>query len=971
MIPILFEKTETAFTTNGIGRLSDAVSCVITEERNGIFELSMEYPMSGLHFDEIEEERIIYAQPRPGASNQAFRIYEVSKPINGIVTVNARHISYILNKTVVMPYTAGSCAAAFEGINSHIIGTSPFTYWTDKSVTASFSLITPTTVRAMLGGTEGSILDTFGTGEYEWDMYTVKFYLHRGQDNGVTIRYGKNLTDLENETTMENVYTAIVPYYASEGTVVTLPEGVIYGEHISDYSELMTIPVDMTERFAETVPTEAQLRAAGESYIERSDNWKLGQNINISFVDLADTEEYKNVATLQRVNLCDTVTVIHQELGVTAKAKVIKAVYNVLKGRYDSLELGDARTDLSQAVLESAGITGTIPTKSFVESAISKATAKISGGLGGYVVLKPNANGEPEEILIMDTPDISTAVNVIRMNQAGIAFSQSGYDPAAFTTAWTIDSEFVADFITAGTLNANVIRAGLLTSALNPDTYWNLDTGQLHLSASDAQAVAEYVDASGISIAMPYSMNGNVCTFRAQLLRGETDDTLNHDPTCYTWYKKENFETTYMGSGYTFTFDLADFVYGGSIILRFEDMEELQLLTSDNDILTDSAGDELLAYAAPTTQPYISCETDFTNGRAVSALELTTDQLLSRLNYYNGTGQTMESAISQTAHSISLTVSGDAGTQTGAGIEISLLDADGNVLDSSDGNITVSGNVVFKSNLTDGVTAISGDNLQTGIIHDINDNVVFNLVDGTLDISDGSINLGSGQFTVNSSGIATMNQGYLGTVTVNGSISGGAIYQTVSGAGSGSIGGNSPNGRQASITNGIVSAGQFTINGSNPVSFVSEGMDDRGHYGIYCTGHFSTNGAIWTNGDIGSADIICRGNSYAQNFIQSSDRRIKENIADLDAEKSAEFVYGLKPVSFNLKGEKEKSHGFIAQDVQEIAEDWDLVRESPVKQIEGENTLSIVYTEMIADLVATVQTLNKRVSELERIINGN
>ena len=592
MIPILFDSTELTFATNGIGRLADAVSCVVREERNGIFELSMQYPMSGIHFSEISEERLIFAQPRPGAANQAFRIYEVSKPINGIVTVNARHISYLLNKTVVMPYTAGSCAAALAAINDNVVGSSPFTYWTDKTATAAFKLTVPTSVRAMLGGQTGSILDTFGTGEYEWDMYTVKLHLHRGQDNGVTIRYGKNLTDITDETSTENVYTAIVPYYSGEDTVVTLPERVLYGEHIYDYSNALIVPVDLSSRF-DTVPTVEQLRTAAQTYLNHSDNWKLSQNIKVSFVNLADTEEYKNVAVLERVNLCDTVTIIHPTLGVEAQAEVIKVEYNVLAERYNSLELGDAQTNLSQAIIEASGIYDEVVTTSTMQTALAHATQLITGGLGGYVVLKPNANGEPEEILIMDSPDIGEAVNVIRMNKNGIAFSNSGYNPEMFVTAWTIDGGFVADFITSGVMDANLIRAGIIRDRTGSN-YWNLDTGEMQISAesfidtsnfvTQAQFTAaadriatEVVEQVGSGIffnCVPTNNNNGTTTINAHVYLNRNDATESFAPQFFRWYKKTEDGKVYLGYGYEITVDNNEYGYGGEVEAVFVMLED-------------------------------------------------------------------------------------------------------------------------------------------------------------------------------------------------------------------------------------------------------------------------------------------------------------------------------------------------------------------------------------------------------------
>ena len=591
MIPILYGATESTFTSNGIGRLSDAVSCVITEERNGIFELSMQYPMDGIHYASLEEEKLIYAQPRPGAANQAFRIYEISKPIDGIVTVNARHISYALNKTVVMPYTAGSCAAALAAINDYVVGTSPFTYWTDKSVVASFKLRTPSTVRAMLGGTEGSILDTFGTGEYEWDMYTVKLHIHRGQDSGVTIRYGKNLTDLKNETSTENVYTAIVPYFANETTVVTLPESILYGQHVYDYSDILAVPIDLTEKFGVNTPTVEQLRSAAASFLESSENWRLAQNIEVSFVNLADTEEYKNVATLQRVNLCDTVTVVHPQLEVEATAKVIRVEYDVLNERYNSLELGDTTTNLSQAIIQASGLFTDVVTKSNLQTALEHATQLISGGLGGYVVLKPNANGEPEELLIMDTPDINTAVNVIRMNRNGIGFSQNGYN-GTFNSAWTIDGEFDAGFITAGTLDANVIRAGIIRDQAGKNS-WNLETGEMEISAESYidtsdfvtkadfdvevdRITAEVVERVGSGIffnCVPTDNGDGTTTINAHVFLNREDATTDFDPDYFSWYKKTEDGKVYLGTGYSITVDNDEFGYGGEVEAIFVILE--------------------------------------------------------------------------------------------------------------------------------------------------------------------------------------------------------------------------------------------------------------------------------------------------------------------------------------------------------------------------------------------------------------
>lgn len=464
MIPILYEGTEQAFLNNGLGRLSDAITCKVTEERNGTFELEMTYPITGVHYADIAENRIIFAKTEDGGNNQAFIIYKVSRPLNGIVTVNAQHISYLLNGFVVMPFTAVSCADAINKIAANTVINTPFAYHTDVESTVSFKLDAPRSVRGLLGGEQGSILDTYGGYDYKFDNFNVYLYQNRGTDNGVSIRYGKNLTGLKNVIDATNIYTGIVPYWADgEGNTVYLPERVVLSDHASDYPYKILKSVDFSGDF-ESQPTEAQLRARAENYVASSSAWKLKNSIDVSFINLGQTEEYKDFVALERVKLCDYVTVIYDKLGVNVKTKVIKTVYNVLTERYDTISLGDTTYTLAQAIQGAIDTPTMTEVTTKMQSAIARATKLIQGGLGGHVVFNTNGDGEPEEILIMDTDDVTTAVNVIRMNLGGIGFSHNGYE-GPFETAWTIDGGFNASFITGGTINGNLIAANTISAS--------------------------------------------------------------------------------------------------------------------------------------------------------------------------------------------------------------------------------------------------------------------------------------------------------------------------------------------------------------------------------------------------------------------------------------------------------------------------------------------------------------------------
>lgn len=459
MVPILYESTETAFTSNGIGRLVDCISCLVTEERNGIFEVEFQYPVTGKRYSEITEDRIISVSHDDTQTRQPFIIYRRSAPIDGIVTFNAHHVSYALAHSILQPFTATSVAQAFSLMASKSITPCGFTFWTDKISSGNFAVTVPISIKEILGGVQGSILDVYGGGEYEWDKYTVKLYQNRGTNSGVTVRYGKNLTDLTQERDTSGMYNAVIPYWTNGEQTVTLGTEIV---KMSGVTDPVAVPLDMSSDFQDA-PTTTQLKNSAQSKLNNSDAWNPDQTITIDFVQLWQTDEYKDVAVLQRVKLCDTVTVIHPALGLTAQAKVVKVVYNALLDKYDSMELGNAKTSFADTIAKSieSSIVKNVPSVGMMQAAIDHATQLITGGLGGYVVYTLNADGEPQEILIMDTDDIQTAVNVIRINKNGIGFSTTGYN-GPFTSAWTIDGHFNADFITAGTLSANFIKGGTL-----------------------------------------------------------------------------------------------------------------------------------------------------------------------------------------------------------------------------------------------------------------------------------------------------------------------------------------------------------------------------------------------------------------------------------------------------------------------------------------------------------------------------
>ena len=482
MKPILFKTGETEFTTNGFGRLGP-IKCTVTEERNGQFELEMDIDVQDKHYKDIAEGRIIYAIHDDTKLPQPFDIYKISRPLNGVVTVNAQHVTYRTAKTVIMPCSSDSCPGAMVTIGSNIAGTSQFTLSTDITRTGSFQLEQPETMRNVLGGRNGSLLDVYG-GEYIWDHFTIQLKSQRGTDTDVTLRYGKNITDLKKTTDMSNIWTGVAPYWmGSDGLaqdIVTLPEKAVYSSSVNSYAYKMVIPLDVSQDF-QSKPTEAQLRARAQSYISSNAPTGIPSSIDISFVQLWQTDEYKNIAALERLKLCDTLTIKHEKLGISNTAKIVKTVYDVINERYESMTIGDVRTSLGDTIRAAADeVKDYAVSKTAMQRALEAAQKLITGGLGGHVVINTDADGHPNEVLIMDTDDINTAVKVLRINMLGIGFSLSGYN-GPFTSAWTIDGRFVADFITAGTLNAAIIKAGILSDEAGKN-YWNMQTGEFRLA---------------------------------------------------------------------------------------------------------------------------------------------------------------------------------------------------------------------------------------------------------------------------------------------------------------------------------------------------------------------------------------------------------------------------------------------------------------------------------------------------------
>ena len=528
MIPILFAANESYFTSNGLGRLSDAVSCIVTEERNGIYELEMTYPETGRHASELDINKFIYAKPAVFGTEQIFRIYKITKPLNKVFKIYAQHISYDLAYATVLPCSGVSASDALSSMATHATNIGDFTTWSDVSTSSLFTVDEPASFRNWIGGRQNSILDVYG-GELEWDNFTVKLWAHRGTDRGLRLLYGKNIQDITQEQDNDYTITGVTPYLIdAEDKCLTLPEVTIWAQrgHVDGTNrdkalDMSSLVDESAIREANPSDTEAQIeaklinamRTAAQAYVTNNLESVPDAAIEVSFIDLGSTEEYKDWKSLfTQAAICDTVGVYFERFGIETTAQIIKTEYNVLLERFEKLTIGKSRTNLAQNIVQiqrndqdaqtatKRQVSATInnidirledlgdvieQTAQNLQQAIDDATAEITGQEGGYVVIDQDANGRPYQILIMNTDSKQTATKVWRWNQAGLGYSSNGYN-GTYSTAITANGAIVADFITTGSLSASRISGGILDASLIQTgvltdnagrNWWNMSAG--------------------------------------------------------------------------------------------------------------------------------------------------------------------------------------------------------------------------------------------------------------------------------------------------------------------------------------------------------------------------------------------------------------------------------------------------------------------------------------------------------------
>ncbi|WP_251867845.1 phage tail spike protein [Enterococcus malodoratus] len=500
---ILHDKKNNNWSSLGIGPLSDALNPLVSRERNGMYELTFKYPVKAPLFKELKVGRWVVADAGPSIQSQSqqFEIAEITKPINGVVTVYCEHYRYQLLRSIVKVGSAFSNIPAQTALNQLRDRMEPkgdFTFYSDILTRSSIDFTDPSrfgSAQEALGGTRGSVLDNFG-GEYVFNNNQVRLMSQAGTEKNVIIAYGKNLTDINQEESIENTYTSVYGWAkvgnGNDEKIITLPETYIDSEYVGNYTQRRIQMVDFSDKEPKDVAT---LRTLIQAYIK---NNKVGipkVSIKTKYVDLASSVMDEQLKTLETIDLCDWVTVVFNELDINTSAQIVKTLWNVTLDKYESVELGEARTDFAKVLDDSQPDVDKINDKvDWLEKAQQEASDIIKNPGKGHVVIYPSL-ADPQEMLIMDTTDINTAKNVWRWNAGGLGFSSTGYN-GTYGLAMTNNGAIVADLMTTGTLRAiNIVGVAISGSTLEGNNiFMNLESGdfQTTQAANGGITTAKY-----------------------------------------------------------------------------------------------------------------------------------------------------------------------------------------------------------------------------------------------------------------------------------------------------------------------------------------------------------------------------------------------------------------------------------------------------------------------------------------------
>ena len=349
MIPIVFDKTATSFNNLGLGGVSDALDCIVTEERNKSFTLSLTAPANSARADDLAVGNIIVADASPLQRMQAFDIVSVDESLDRI-EVTAEHLSYRLGYALVKPFSVNGITAMISKLNTAatwVGDTLPGFSFASSGITsaATCALANYETGRNVLGGVRGSMLDTYG-GTWQFDNFTATLYASRGTGSGLRIIYGKNLKAVSAEYDLTDTITGVFGVWTQNDAPVVTTSQIWETANASSYPFPRNVIHDFADEF-QSQPTQAQLDTAAAAWI--SGKGDPSMNLTLDWIPLSQTIEYKDIPS-GVIGIDDTVQIYIHPLGIYTSAKCIATQYNALLDRYESVQVGNFRETLADAI---------------------------------------------------------------------------------------------------------------------------------------------------------------------------------------------------------------------------------------------------------------------------------------------------------------------------------------------------------------------------------------------------------------------------------------------------------------------------------------------------------------------------------------------------------------------------------------------------------------------------------------------
>lgn len=544
-----YERDETVFKHNKT--VLHPFKGTVKEKANNYFELEIEVPMN----ENISNGDIIVT-PTP-RGEQPFRAYRHIKTLKG-KKVFARHLSYDLLKNFLIDVRASNALVqdALQLILNNAESPHLFTGSSNMTNRETAYYIRKNPIEAIMGA-ENSILNRWG-GCLIRDNYNLRI-VQSGLDRNFEIRLGKNLIGIEDNSDESQVVTRLYPTIVTNQVVHALPEKFIDSPFLNAYE----VPMISEVRIAlEDGQEELPLEELYQIMRDYCNNLYLVDNIDkpisnfiVDFVQLKNTSALSDgfLNLMEQIDLYDYATVRVAAIDIDVKLQMIEYSYNILTKKYDNIELGQKPVSSSyQTANVIQHLSNELAKSNKGFSALwDLAINIVSGNKGGYQITRKNANNEPYETLWMDTKDINTASNVLRINKSGIAGSISGingpYDVAITTDGWVVGKRILTESLAAITANLGTVTAGRIQDADN-ESYWDLNTGEIVLNVKSMKIltkdVATVEDLEGIKawIIEIYSTNGNVfkndnihTTLVARVYKGTEDITDTLDASRFKW----------------------------------------------------------------------------------------------------------------------------------------------------------------------------------------------------------------------------------------------------------------------------------------------------------------------------------------------------------------------------------------------------------------------------------------------------